>query len=112
MTFVFLRWRLQFNTSTQGAKIFFSHLDKVQFLDIMEQICNDKAFRFISRKIKEVLKVELVNSIIKKLVGLMIMVEFQDINKLVEFIKISSLDEHVIIGVMVLQNIINSKLLN
>ncbi len=53
-----------------------------------------------------------MNSIIKKLVGPMIMVELQDINKLVEFIKISSLDEHVIVGVMVLQNIINSKLLN
>jgi hypothetical protein len=45
MTFVFLRWRLQFNTSTQGAKPFFAHLVKVQFLDIMEQICNEKAYR-------------------------------------------------------------------
>jgi len=75
MTFVFLRWRLQFDTSTQGAKLFLAHLVKVQFLDIMEQICNDKVFIFIGRKKKEVLEVELVNSIIKKHVGPIIMVE-------------------------------------
>ncbi len=73
---------------------------------------NDKAFKFITRKIKEVLKVEHVNLVIKRPIGPMIMVELQDINKLVEFIKTPSLDEHVIVGVMALQKILNSKFPN
>jgi hypothetical protein len=73
---------------------------------------NDKAFRFITRKIKEVLKVEPMNLVIKRPIGPMIMVELQDINKLAKSIIIPSLDEHVIGGAMALQKITNSKFPN
>jgi UDP-glucose 6-dehydrogenase len=53
-----------------------------------------------------------VNSIVKRSIGLMIMVELQDINKLAKLIKIPSLDEHVIVSAMALHKIINSKYLN
>jgi hypothetical protein len=66
---------------------------------------NDKVYRFITRKTKEVPEVEPMNSIMKRPHGPMIVVEFQDINKLVQFIKIPSFDEHVIVSAMALQKI-------
>jgi hypothetical protein len=92
MAFVFSKWRLKFNASAQGVKLSFSHELKVQFPNLMEYFYNDKTLIFIASKIGEVLEVKLVSSYIKRFANSMTMVELQDISKLVEFIKIPSLE--------------------
>jgi hypothetical protein len=93
MNFFCSRYISNFDSNTQRAKAMLTHTVKVQFLDLHEQYKNDKAFTIMASKIGEVLEIEPIESYVKRHVRPMIMVEIQDISRLVGHIHIPSIAE-------------------
>jgi hypothetical protein len=96
----------------KGAETLFSHIIKVQFLNLHEQFKNIKDFTIMASKIKEVLEIELEDSYIKRPTGPMITVETRDIGKLVGYIRIPSIAERATAKDTTLQRILYSSLPN
>jgi hypothetical protein len=112
MNFFFFRYVSNFNSNAQGAEVMLMHTMKVQFPDLHEQFRNDKALTIMASKIGEVLEIELVESYVKRHAGPMIMVEIQDINRLVGHICIPSMAKSAIPKDTILREIMYSSMPN
>jgi len=93
MNFFLSRYVSNFNSNTQGVEVMLTHTVKVQFLNPHEQFRNDKAFTIMASKIGKVMEIKPVESYVKRPAGLMLMVEIQNISRLVGHICIFSIVE-------------------
>jgi len=89
----FSRYAPNFDASSQGAEAQLTHAIKVQFPDLHEEFKNTRVLTLMASKLGKVLKIEAVDSYIKRPAGPMITIELKDISKLPGYLRIPSMAE-------------------
>jgi hypothetical protein len=108
----FSRYNPNFDSNAQRVDALFTHMIKVQFLDLHDQFRNERALTIMASKLGDVLDIEAADSYMKRPAGPMVTIEVKDIAKLVGYIKIPSMAEGASTTDMIRQKILYSGLPN